>query len=151
LRPITVAWVELTKEPALASTRKLQAAVDKKSTFGKAKPDDTSRRHLMESNGRQTGAYLPQRSVTIPIIGLPAVATVRRYTRDQRINGGAAMLLSFAFVRHFFGVAADQCRHTFRARCRFRELRDQLQRAGKTPKAAIIVGPNWRPIGHYVS
>jgi hypothetical protein len=65
---------------------------------------------------------------------------------DQRINGGAAMLLSFPFVRHFFGVAADQCRHTFRTRCSF-----QLQRAGKTPKAAIIVGLNWRPIGHYVA
>jgi hypothetical protein len=25
----------------------LRAAVDKKSTFGKAKPDDASRRHLM--------------------------------------------------------------------------------------------------------
>jgi hypothetical protein len=37
LRPITVAWVELTKEPALASTRKLQAAVDKKSTFCEAR------------------------------------------------------------------------------------------------------------------
>jgi hypothetical protein len=70
---------------------------------------------------------------------------------DQRINGGAAMLLFFAFARHLFRAAADQCRHTIRARCRFRELRDQLQRAGKTPKAAIIVGPNWRPIGHYVS
>jgi hypothetical protein len=149
----------------------LQAAVDKKSTFGKAKPDDTSRRHLMESNGRQTGAYLPQRSVTNSDHWAPSGsdrATIyagyadriplctgtdgdAASFLDQRINGGAAMLLSFAFVRHFFGVAADQCRHTFRARCRFRELRDQLQRAGKTPKAAIIVGPNWRPIGHYVS
>jgi hypothetical protein len=53
---------------------------------------------------------------------------------DQWINGGAAMLLFFALVRHFFGVAADQSRHTFRAGCRFRELRDQLQRAGKTQK-----------------
>jgi hypothetical protein len=125
----------------------------------------------VQSNGRQTGAYLPQRSVTnsdhwapsgsdratiyagyadrIPLCtGLTAMRQVSWTSGSTPARQCFYPLPLFGI---FFGVAADQCRHTFRARCRFRELRDQLQRAGKTPKAAIIVGPNWRPIGHYVS